>query len=217
MQKIMFNSYYGLQSSVLKGTKTMTRRPVGKRMTEWDIEAYLKGHKEVAYNLAQYKIGEIVAIAQRYKDCGYEPNMLQRTFVPKPTIFPELDPYQPLQGWIDLPLKYHKGWNNKMFVLADLMPLKIQITDIKVERLQDISDEDVYKEGFRKEAINNGWGNAAWHWEAVLTYMDGLGRYKQIRSENPKEAFSCLIDKLSGLGTWDRNDWQFAYSFKLVK
>lgn len=207
MQKIMFNKPYGLQHAVECGYKTMTRRPVGKRMTEDDIRAYLKGYTELANKCAQYKIGEVVAVAQSYKDAGIDPHFLM---------------FQPIKGSnyfaeMEIEAMFTGGWDNKMFVRADLMPLKIQITDIKVERLQDISDEDVYKEGFRKEAINNGWGNAAWHWEAMLTYMDSLGRYKQIRSENPKEAFSFLIDKLSGRGTWDRNDWQFAYTFKLVK
>lgn len=34
------------------------------------------------------------------------------------------------------------GWDNKMFVRAEHMPHRIRITDIRVERLQDISDED---------------------------------------------------------------------------
>lgn len=35
--------------------------------------------------------------------------------------------------------------------------------------------------------------------------------------DTAREAFSHLIDKVSGKGTWDRNNWQFAYTFKLVK
>ena len=71
-------------------------------------------------------------------------------------------------------LRDKPGWNNKMFVRADLMPHRIKITGIKLERLQDISEEDIYKEGFEKQSVNNGWGNAAWHWETMLTYMDDL-------------------------------------------
>ena len=110
-----------------------------------------------------------------------------------------------------------KGFKNKMFVKAEFMTNRIRIKDIRIERLQDISEEDVYREGFRKEAINNGWGNAAWHWEAMLTYMDNLGRYKDIRSGKPKEAFSFLIDKISGNGTWEDNPWVFVYEFELIK
>ncbi len=109
------------------------------------------------------------------------------------------------------------GFRNKMFVRADLMPNRIRFTDVGVERLQDIDEEDVYKEGFEKQSVNNGWGNAAWHWEAMLIYMDDLGRYKDIRSAYPKEAFAVLIDKISGIGTWEKNPFVFAYEFELVK
>lgn len=39
------------------------------------------------------------------------------------------------------------GWTNKMFVRANLMKRHIRITDVKVERLRDISEEDCLKEG----------------------------------------------------------------------
>jgi hypothetical protein len=33
----------------------------------------------------------------------------------------------------------------------------------------------------------------------------------------PRAAFHCLINRLSGCGTWEHNEWQFAYTFKLIK
>lgn len=199
MQKIMFDDRFGLTQAILNGSKTMTRRIIPCCVCQ-DILTPLRykgidvSHNDMVMKHLRYKVGEVVAIAQRYKDA----------FSPIDWVKKEL--YQD-----------EKGWNNKMFVKADLMPHRIRITDVKVERLQDISDEDVYKEGFSKESVNNGWGNAAWHWEAMLIYIDGLGRYKEIRSQNPKEAFSFLIDKVSGNGTWEKNPWVFAYSFELVK
>lgn len=34
---------------------------------------------------------------------------------------------------------------------------------------------------------------------------------------SPREAFSVLIDKVSGKGTWATNPWVFVYEFELVK
>ena len=188
MRKIMFNDKYGLTQAVLSGRKTMTRR--------------IK-----SANSKPYQIEEVVAIAQSYK-----------------SVYEELEEKKgnskANEWWCDLyerigdPTK-HAGYRNKMFVRADLMPHRIKITGAKLERLQDISEEDIYKEGFEKQSVNNGWGNAAWHWEAMLTYMDDLGLYKEIRSTNPQEAFECLIDKLSGYGTWDSNPCVYAYEFEL--
>lgn len=85
--------------------------------------------------LPKYKLGEVVAIAQSYKDVdrfhrkGKNADYLEYL----DSILPEL--------------KLYPGWGNKMFVKADLMPHHIKITGIKVERLQDISDEDCLKEG----------------------------------------------------------------------
>jgi hypothetical protein len=108
-----------------------------------------------------------------------------------------------MSGIIDLPFKYHKGWSNKMFVKADLMPHAIEITDIKVERLQDISGDDCLKEG--------------------VQFCANCSRYTILDCdekhcfETPRNAFAALIDKVSGKGTWKSNPWVYAYEFKLVK
>lgn len=190
MRKILFNDRYGLTESVLDGTKTMFRRAVGDHMTNDDIKAYLKGYKDVAYNLAPYKIGEVVAVAQSYNDAGKEA---------------EFETHDEALAMILLSKQREKGWNNKMFVRADLMPHQIRILDFKVERLQDISDEDCLKEGLIKrtdEFIS----------EYFYTYHGADMNYAYI-----KTAFADLIDKVSGKGTWERNPYVFAYEFELVK
>ena len=229
MKKIMFNELFGLQQAVLDGTKTMTRRIIHDIEIDWNrsgrvtlpvggfengtllmnvrsilSDAGINDYPAPAKYQPAYKMGEEIAIAQKYWDlrnCDAFYEALQKT-----------DPTFPLEC-----IKDEAGCHNKMFVRADWMPHRIRIKSIKAERLQSISNEDIYKEGFKKEAVNNGWGNAAWHWEAMLTYMDNLGRYKQICSPKPQEAFACLIDKLSGYGTWERNPWVYAYEFELVR
>lgn len=220
----MFNDRYGLTEAVLERRKIMTRR-------EANIVCF-PGHKEeqiirfykskifekgrqvwfgydingiyIADIIPQYVIGEEVAVAQRYWDLRNNDDFY-KAILKSGRAFP-------LEC-----IKYEKGCHNKMFVRAEWMPHRIRITDIKAERLQDISDEDIYKEGFDKACRNNGWGNAAYHWETLLVYYDGLGRTKEIGSCHPKDAFADLIDKVSGRGTWERNPWVFVYTFRLVQ
>lgn len=217
MKKIMFNDKYGLTRAVLEGRKTMTRRTAYDKPMQYEYRVgnedgyliLLDGWFRVAKSA--YRVGEEVAVAQDYDHVLTEyltaDNINNEAFKD----FNEWSNKQQYGIWDKA------GLGNKLFVKAELMPHRIHIKSIKVERIQDISDEDVYKEGFRKESVNNGWGNAAWHWEAMLTYMDNLGRYKEIRSGNPKEAFSFLIDKVSGNGTWERNPWMFVYDFELIR
>ena len=93
------------------------------------------------------------------------------------------------------------------------MPHSIEITDIKIERLQDISDEDCLKEGivydepFPELADPN-----------VYAFpVRGKKRSSTWRSPSPRIAFENLIRHMMGKGIWDENPWVFAYSFKLVK
>lgn len=216
----MFNDKYGLTQAVLDGRKTMTRRAIKcpsnaygftvmrNGVGNWFVETHDDDERPIGYIEPTYKVGEIVAIAQNYKDAGWDADTLQEAYVKTPTIFPDLDEYEKMNGIIDLPFKYHKGWNNKMFVKADLMPHAIEITDIKVERLQDISEEDCLKEGIET-------------WESPY-YLEPCYRLpivgdKVISYIKPREAFAFLINKVSGKGTWQSNPWVYAYEFKLVK
>ena len=121
----MFNDRFGLTKAVLDGRKTMTRRSIPKKLLE-SIELYAHGNEEeLRYRLlanSSYQVGKVIAIAQTYKDIyndAYHIGLYGRT----------------------------AGWTNKMYVAAYRMPNHIKITNIRVERLQDISNEDCLKEG----------------------------------------------------------------------
>lgn len=221
MRKIFFNDRYGLTQAVLDGRKTMTRRIIKgefEKVTayhangEWYFLADTKDGETIVLE-PKYLECEKVAVAQTYKDSGWNPDVMQSTFVRKPTVFPDLDPISTHLGWVDLPFKYHKGWTNKMFVLADLMRLYIRVTNIKVERLQDISDEDCLREGILQSVD----GMDLYTFDGWVKRSKGHVLPVQIYTKNRREAFAALIDRISGRGTWERNPWVFAYEFELVK
>lgn len=207
MKKIMFNDKYKLTEAVLEGRKTQTRRIVDvSKLSKMQIDSLDDENSDLGIltmgnflDDSRYKVGEEVAVAQSYKDAGVDPFFL-------------LSPLGDGEN-----AKDRAGWDNKMFVRADLMSSRIKITNVRIERLQDISEEDCLKEGFRLFDVNNNWGNMCSHNEYVLTYEDYLGRYKYLASRNHKEAFSFLIDKTCGKGTWQSNPYVFVYDFELIK
>ena len=136
------------------------------------------------FKTARYKIGEEIAIAQKYADLAYDGE------------------FSRLLGKVI----FEKGCHNKMFVKADLMSHSIRITNIRVERLQDISEDDCLKEGIWRED-NVGL-------EGVTYWYHGLANSS---FRTAKEAYASLIDKISGKGTWESNPWVFVYDFELVK
>ena len=104
------------------------------------------------------------------------------------------------------------GYRNKMFVKADYMPHRIRITNIKVERLQDISDEDCMKEGiYTRAALHSLHVNGY-----AYTFDNWSDRGIAMGSDTAKGAFASLIDRINGKGTWESNPWVYAYEFVLL-
>lgn len=217
MKKIMFNDFCELTKDVLEGRKNMTRRLLSEkeyvRIDAFQVEyynatfdrfdgvdlvnAYYKHHPE----RLPYKVGDIVAVAQRYKDCE---DCLCIS-------------WEKLKNEVGFPIA---GWNNKMFVKPYFMPHRIKILSYKVEYLQDISDDDCLAEGVVKN-VNKVLSDAE---QYLINYYPckhlkdcakkvGWGRVYP----TPQAAFSELIDKVSGNGTWKRNPIVLAYKYELIK
>lgn len=215
MKKIMFSERYGLEHAVLAGTKTMTRRiiPIDlynqtdwKAVAEGDFEAVVdgEGYYHDIRNCGKYRVGEEVAIAQSYETLANSH-------------------YCSELGMMDSPTTFKKefcgnGWGNKMFVKAEYMPHRIRITGIKVERLQDISDEDCLREGvYKHNAAPDALGMDRYKFIAYAYNATPGKNIKRWWFQTPREAFAALIDRISGRGTWQSNPWVYVYTFELIK
>lgn len=200
-KKIMFCDKYGLTKAVLEGRKTQTRRLLKHQPSSEDSEMLFYVFDDERYydnpekdplwgsvswknpdgtktdiNKVAYLIGEEVAVAQNYKDAGCD-------------------------------FYFHRGlagWNNKMFVRSEEMPHRIRITNVRLERLQDISDEDCLKEGIEQ------CGTPTCHKHYCTRDCGDC-------APSPREAFAILIDKTCGKGTWESNPYVFVYDFELIR
>lgn len=211
MKKIMFNDRYGLTRAVIEGRKTMTRRVCkdyatgkiifGDLVKSWRYYPY-KGSAVFVMNdgsimvaKAPYRVGEEVAVAQNYNDALEEYNRMGDTV-----------------GWgalVGTTENGCAGYGNKMFVKAEVMPHRNKITDMKIERLQDISDEECMKEGVVK--FDYGF------------YVPNLYRIPSrgvlYSYKTPREAFAALIDRpgVGRKGLWVENPFVFVYEFEIVR
>lgn len=207
MQKIMFNDKYGLTKAVLDGIKTQTRRIIPKKIftLQWDKrEDTLVVENEYGEfvdikrtKFCMFKVGEVVAVSQSYKDAGYLPSQIIYRSIPE------------INGYIKEKACNQKGWNNKMFIGPNLMPHQIRITNVRVERLQDISDEDCLAEGIIKGKV----GSEDTHF--MDSYYIPNKPLEPICT--PREAYAELIDNVSGKGTWNKNPYVWVYDFELIK
>lgn len=228
MKKIMFNDKYGLTQAVLEGRKTQTRRLFTLTLNEGDLYGDLKEvypdkvfrcvnrwmfeYKKKVYdipaqNYPKYSVGEIVAVAQSYKDAGYSPDDIFYRSIHK------------IDGYIKETACSQKGWNNKILVAPNMMPHQIRITNVRVERLQDISDKDCLADGIERLSDGGGFKPYAFYDKSIKVKSEKEGvNYGWYRSyDTPREAYAALIDKVSGKGTWEKNPYVFVYDFKLIK
>ena len=142
------------------------------------------GNFEETMKYAPYKAGEVVAVAQCYLDVDC----------------PQFDKF----GCDVI------GNTNNMFVKAELMPHKIKITNVRIERLQDISDEDCLREGISHYTPADGQDT-----ESGFGFQSSKGGL--FLFDTARDAFATLIDKVSGKGTWESNPYVWVYDFELIK
>lgn len=192
MKKIMFNDKYGLTKAVLDGRKTMTRRAV-KFPTKFDWGFYhypLRPVTQEGYRAFVELLDE--------DEFSFEPERYVGSQYAVGEIIAIAQSYATIGKAV-----YGKPYNNKMFVRAEDMPHHIQITSIRVQKLQDISDGDCLREGV-VENHKDRYNHYPYVGKAYFDYSD------------PQEAFSALIDKVSGKGTWESNPLVWVYEFKLI-
>lgn len=223
MKKMMFNDRYGLTDAVIEGRKIMTRRLIDLMLkdcatvhkncwgADWSDEPMslvvdrdtggiyckycgngVRLHDGGYHYKTKYKVGEVVAVAQSYF-ATYDESKWENGIW-----------YNEFADGSDI--TNHAGWINKMFVKAEYMPHQIRITGIHCERLQDISDDDCFREGIYE----------LWY-ESTDTTTYGFAYEKKVEFDTPRQAFAALIDKVSGRGTWKSNPWVVVYEFELVK
>ena len=119
----------------------------------------------------------------------------------------------------------HPGFKNKMFVSPEEMPHQIRITNVRVEELQNISDEDCEKEGIERRIYRHppeDWVVTCPAKRFVFKgknfgYGTGVNEYCYKHFHTGQKAFAFLIDKISGKGTWEDNPYVFVYDFELIK
>jgi len=222
MKKILFNDKFLLTKAVLDGRKTQTRRLLtltlhkkadrgnalieispskvffedGKWKFVYDDYVFLLPKE----NYPKYRVGEVVAVAQSYCSIAEElENCKNATCAAH--YEKNVQKASEYISWME-----HPGFNNKMFVAADMMIHQIRITDVRIEKLQDISDDDCLKEGVIK-------------WDAGQKDIPFFCYPNSAKCDydTPQEDFAHLINKVSRKDVWQENPYVFVYDFELVK
>lgn len=86
------------------------------------------------------------------------------------------------------------GWTSPIHMPRNLSRLDLEITSVRVEKLNDISEADAIAEGVTLP-------------ERTCTMYDGIWR----------DGYRQLWESINGPGSWDRNPWVWVIEFKRLE
>lgn len=114
----------------------------------------------------------------------------------------------PKTGVLDVERGY-PFWRPSSIMPREAARIWLRVTDIKIERVQNISEEDAIAEGI---SSNDAMDIGAEHFHPTYYNPDN----------NPPildyiGAFSVLWNKIHGAGAWDRNPWVEVVSFERIE
>lgn len=99
-------------------------------------------------------------------------------------------------------IERERRWRPSIHMPRWASRLALRITDVRVQRLLDISEEDSQAEGARAS-------------DAVVIFQDGT--LQRELSNTNRGAFCCLWEAINGAGSWDANPWVWALTFEVEK
>lgn len=97
-------------------------------------------------------------------------------------------------------------WRPSIHMPRRLSRISLLITDVRVQRLQDISEEDAKAEGVEPLKSGRGYYSVE-HGRVAVRF----GIYHDFA----KEAFAELWSHINGADSWDANPWVWAISFSV--
>lgn len=212
--------------AILAGNKTMTRRvlkhqPVERGNDDLAIRYDLGNHsfngpskhmlKVMAEFGCKYRVGDLLWVREAhalvgsvdppwvlYRASGYEAECERHGF-DKP-----------------FPPESSVKWRPSIHMFRRDSRITLRVTDVKVERLQDISEVDARGEGLFSWPYIDVDGDpridgkayqcTGWHWEQQKSPYDGLS--------TARDAFEGLWTSINGPASWDENPWCAAYTFE---
>ena len=105
----------------------------------------------------------------------------------------------PAHGWQD----YWGSWRPSIHMPRWASRLTLIVTDVRVQRLQEISNEGAIAEGIERASrgLENGWKDYSGDSQLV----------------GPRSSFCTLWNSINGPDAWEANPWVAAYSFRVIR
>jgi hypothetical protein len=96
-------------------------------------------------------------------------------------------------------------WKPSIHMPKEAARMFLKILNVRVERLQDISNEDCISEGIEIEGTE----------EEFIFYKNY--QYADEKHQVPRNSFISLWEKINGAGSWNKNPFVWVYEYEIIK
>lgn len=210
--------------ALLDGTKTQTRRalslkghrtfsefgPSDTAGYDWHFrDAALRWHDHThasLYKLPPYAVGDRLYVREAWRADAQWDHVAPRVLGPIDAVQYEADGQRNLSAWGD-PFSLGR-YRHARFMPRWASRPTLTVTDVRVQRLQEISEADAIAEGCRPFFDHDN----------PTDYVGPNGTVHQMAPlRGPLVAFHRLWDSINGPGAWGANPWVAAYTFTVQR
>lgn len=200
--------------AILEGRKTQTRREMkpqpdatGKVIMALVLDGskrksglYLSREGKTVSVFPKYQVGDILWVREtwrRVNHYGFDYEFIQYKDGSTNAHCEIVDPDQ---------LLHDEKWKPSIFMPKEACRIFLEVTNLRVERLQKISEEDAIAEGVQKHSDYGSTGYILYtEPEAAHTDIDAIW------------SFESLWQSINGNDSWEANPWVWVYDFKRVE
>lgn len=169
---ILFNTE--MVKAILEGRKTVTRRVIPEKMVDEyydyddfcisvgtsDIPTTREYEEEFFSKRAKYQVGDILYVRETWQNGSF----LEDNKGKAVDYIYKADDTKEYNSYSDWGIK----WRPSIHMPKEAARIFLKVTDVKVERLQDMTSEDTYKEGVSKSSDEwNDWLNMITLWDST--------------------------------------------------
>lgn len=199
---ILFSS--AMVRALLARTKTQTRRVV-KHRHDWYMDERADGAPWPFVRDYVHGEPDPVEVACPYGASG-DTLWVRESFAPR--YFDNGAPGY-MADWTEVAAAYvpKPKWKPSIHMPRALSRITLRVISVRVERVQDISEEDARAEGACELPLQEG-APGAW-WRVPGT---GMGPHRSARA-----AFKALWESINGAESWDANPWVWCVGFERVE
>lgn len=207
MKPILFST--SMVQAILRDEKTQTRRII-KKLDILDMIS--QGFLNNAIMLGKYRVNDILYVRETYMQImrDHAHDLLEgrnenNLFVYKKQFHEDWETYAKEE--------YGYKWKPSIHMPKEAARIFLKVTDVRVERLQDITPEEAIQEGI-----------------SIIDYVDEVPLYNNYQHKigstsvyaylHPKNSFSSLWDSIYGKEeghTWNDNPYVFVYDFEKIE